>query len=354
MRFLYILFAICLSSILQAEVSLDQKIGSMIMVGFDGVQATDRDVKKTLKFAEQGLIGGVIFFAYNIKNPTQVQKLTKVFRDKGIFVAVDQEGGRVQRLSSKNGFRDFLSPQELSKKNANFAELHYAEMANQTKDAGFNMNFGPVVDLYDKDSAVIGKLKRSFGCQPRRVAEFAKAFINSHRAAGIITCLKHFPGHGFAHKDSHKGLVDVTNTYKAIEQEPFELLKDDADMVMTAHIVNQNVDAKYPATLSEKALGSWRKNYNGVMITDDLHMGAIGQHYKLEEIVVKTIQAGNDILLFSNNRIAAGGVKGFKADSSLAEKIIMIVKKAIEEGTLSQTRIEESYQRIQALKAKVS
>jgi beta-N-acetylhexosaminidase len=166
------------------------------------------------------------------------------------------------------------------------------------------------------------------------------------RDNGMLSCLKHFPGHGSAANDSHLGLTDVTKTWVSSELEPYRMLikKNNIHSVMSSHIYNATIDSLYPASLSpnfiEKKLRK-ELNYNGVVISDDLQMGAISNYYSLEEIVIQSINAGNDILIFSQY---------FNPDIKLPEKVVQIIKDAVKSGKISEQRINESFERIIKLK----
>lgn len=344
---------------------LFQEIGQMIMVGFHGTDLTDPEVQQTLQLAREGKIGGVIFFGYNIVDPHQVKNLTSAFQEAqpGLLIGIDQEGGRVKRLSSRNGFQDFPSAKEIAETQSPLqAYQTYLKMAKMIKLAGFNLNFGPVVDLHadpkGHECPVIGKLERSYSSHINEVIDYASMFIDAHRKMGILTSLKHFPGHGYARQDSHKGMVDITLTSCPQEQDVFYRLitSGKVDTIMSGHLIHRGWDAHYPATLSPHILNHYLREgvkYDGVILTDDLHMGAIGQHYLLEEVIIQAIRAGNDILLFSNNKAAAQGVKKFKASASLAQKIHDLIIKAIKENKLSRADLHEAFLRIDALKRKL-
>lgn len=354
-----------------AATPLRQKIGQMIMVGMHGTTPQDAEVAVLLSQLEKGYIGGALFFAYNIESPQQVQKLTQAIKAVKAplppFIAVDQEGGKVQRLKKQNGFMDFASPYQVAHtKSVEEAQAYYQGMAQEIKAAGFNLNFAPVVDLHGLAAdpqgkavcPVIGGLERSFSSNCHTVVAYAHAFISAHHEVGLLTSLKHYPGHGLAKKDSHKGLVDITASYGPLERAPFKdlIAQGIVDTVMVAHLINRKVDPVYPSTLSENFIGPWLRRedgFQGVVITDDLHMGAIQRHYKLKEIVLRAIHAGNDILVFSNNSAAAQGVKDFKAETSLAVQIIGIIERAIAEGILSEARINASFERILRLKERI-
>ena len=353
------------------QLSLRQKIGQMIVVGFHATKPNEQEAIKTAQKLQDGDIGGVIFFAYNLKDPKQIKSLTTHFNNvKTTFpplLMIDQEGGRVARLSSKNGFADFKSAKEVvSSMSIDDAEAHYTEMATMVSDAGFNVALGPVVDLEHhpdggKVNPVIGGIKRAYSADPSEVINYAEAFIKALNALGILTSIKHFPGHGLAKSDSHLDLVDITDTHQPeLELAPYYTLieRDQVDMVMTAHVTLRNMDKENPATLSpviiKKLLRD--KGYEGVVITDDLFMGAIQKHYELKDIVLKAVNADVDILLFSGNPAANKGInaEGEKVKTSdTVDTIINIIEEAIANGDISEDRIEQSYQRIIKMKQKI-
>lgn len=343
--------------------TLSQKIGQMIMVGFYGKKPGDPEVKALRQEITKGHIGGVIFFNYNIESPQQVRTLTHAIQASAgrlpILLAADQEGGKVQRLPPNKGFHGFLAPRTVSQQNTPAqAQVYYKKMAQELLQAGFNLNFAPCVDLHSKQSPVIGGLLRSYSDDPKTIVQYAQAFIQAHRQYGILTCPKHYPGHGLARKDSHQGMVDITDTYQNKERAPFQKLiqSGQVDMIMPAHLVHRKADHRYPSSLSPQMLQNWLRHedgFQGVVITDDLMMGAIAQHFDLEEVVIQAILAGNDILLFSNN--AASNPIDSKATQdktmTLPRRIIQIVERAIDQGKIPPSRIEESYQRIVQLKS---
>ena len=352
--------------------TLRQKIGQMIMVGFHATTPKDKQVTSLSEKIEAGLVGGVIFFGYNIENPSQTKALTAHFKglktDHPLLLAIDQEGGRVQRLNQKKGFKDFKSAKDVAGTlSIKEAWDHYHDMASLTKDAGFNVVFGPVVDLDHHPEGgpvnpVIGGLKRAFSADPQVITDYATAFIKAHHAHGILTSLKHFPGHGLAPSDTHIDLTDVTDTYEAdLELAPYQALdkKGLIDMVMTAHVIMRNLDSSHPATLSPTIIKTLlrEEGYNGVVITDDLFMGAIQKNYDFKEIVLKAIEAEVDILLFSINHAAQKGINAENQkpiDAQLVNNIIDVIEEAVTNKRLSRERIEQSYNRIVRLKKKLS
>jgi beta-N-acetylhexosaminidase len=339
------------------KISLRNKIGAMLMFGFRGIEHSDDSVQEIIKDIKNYNLGGVILFKYNIVSPKQLSSLTDSFKQANskLLISVDQEGGKVQRLNSKNGFKDTDSAKNISEHyTLNEAYQAYNDMAKMLKTNGINFNFAPVVDVDTQPAcSVIGDLERSYSSDVSKVIQYARQFINAHRDQDVLTAVKHFPGHGFAKGDTHKGITDVTDLANPdVELKPYEELLIDSThiSVMTAHIVNRNLDSEgFPATLSQKIIsGVLRKqlDFQGVVVTDALEMAAIRNHYSLEEVVVRAINAGNDILVFSRN--SAASLNDDKDDSwnTTPQAIVEIIETAVADGKISKHRIEESYERI--------
>ena len=340
---------------------LDAMIGQMIMVGFSGNSERDAGVALAREQLNKGTIGGVVLYPENIGPPKELRTLTAFLRNAKSspipFIAVDQEGGLVQRLTRRNGHSYFPSAFSVGR-NPSFAspasaEKLYATMAAELAEAGFNLNFGPVVDLnLNPWNPVIGQRDRSFGADPNTVTMLARAFITAHRAADIVTVAKHFPGHGSSHVDSHKALADVSETWKEIELEPYRNLAKEGmlDAVMIGHLYHPRFSdgAKLPASLSRRAVQALRASYigfDGVVVSDDMEMGAVSDDYSFEERVIKAVNAGTDLLVFSN-------VSG--RDPELGPKIHAVIADAVRDGRISRTRIEEAYGRIKLLKRRLA
>lgn len=345
-----------------AAPSLEEKIGQMIMVGFNGF-----GVSKSHPLASEikdHHVGGVILYdrnpltgkAMNIQSSSQVKALVNdlnALSSTPLFIAIDYEGGKISRLKKKYGFPKTLSHAALGKKNdPAFTYKNAAAMAGRLKDLGINMNMAPVVDLaVNPKNPVIANLGRSFSADPAGVTRHALPFIEAEQKEGILSVIKHFPGHGSSKTDSHKGMTDVTESWNSAELIPFRniIAEGKADAVMTAHIFNKKIDPDYPATLSKPTITGilrYGMGFDGVVISDDMQMRAIADHFGLEKAVIKAIDAGVDILLFSRNATTSG--------KSIPGAVQTIVKKAVKEGRLSEARINESYRRIMALKARLS
>src|SRR5699024_4395680 len=182
------------------------------------------------------------------------------------------------------------------------------------------------------------------------VIKHASAYIETLHDYGILTTLKHFPGHGSSEKDSHKGVVDVTDTWQQKELKPYRALIDSgkADMIMTAHIFNARWDSTWPATLSRAVITDTLRHsldFDGVVRSDDLMMGAIRREYNLHTVIEQAINAGVDLLCFSNNAVY---------DAEIVPKIHQIITKLVAEGKISKDRIDRSYQRITKLKKQLT
>jgi beta-N-acetylhexosaminidase len=348
-------------AVLFAGVPLEQKIGQMLMVGFHGTSA--KPGSQICRDIREYNLGAVILFDFNpvdkskpknIANKAQVARLTKELqacsRDGKLLIAVDQEGGRVQRLKAKYGFYGkFPKAVDVVKSGTVQMKKTYEMMAKELKSVGINYDLAPVVDLdINPKNHVIHGLGRSFGKDPKTVTKYASIFIDAMHHYGVLTSLKHFPGHGSSVGDTHKGFGDVTNLWKPVELEPYRLLNHKADTVMVAHVFNKKLDAKYPATLSKKTVdGLLRKKlgFDGVVITDDLQMGAISKKYGLKPTLQLAINTGDDILLFGNQLDPRKVVA--------TQKLVETVKQLGKEGKGSEKRIDKSYARVQKLKKKL-
>ncbi|MDR2337179.1 MAG: hypothetical protein LBE20_00840 [Deltaproteobacteria bacterium] len=336
--------------------TIEQKIGQMINIGFYGDTIQCPAVKNVLEQIANNKIGGVTLFASNdnIKSPLQlktlIQNLKSSSKNYPLSVAVDQEGGILQRLNSKNGFPNFKTAKYVAENmSATEAYQMYYELAGVLAEVGINFNFTPVLDMRrDYKSPAITQKRRSFGKTPEVVVKFAHQCIKAHDARQIISSLKHFPGHGSARTDSHRGFVDVTNDWKDDELIPYrELITQElARSIMIAHIFNKNLDAQFPASLSKKVISSLLREklgFQGVVISDDFHMGAIRNNFSLAETVINAINAGIDILIFSNNL--------GNPDLETPQKVINLTIQAIQDGLISEEQIEESFTRIVRLKS---
>ncbi len=359
------LLALCFVLYLSAGIAyasndddLRQMIGKMLIVGFRGTEVSENSY--IVKAVNDLHLGGVILFDIdvpskgfprNITSPEQVKKLISDLRyltRKDILTAVDVEGGRVNRLKSKYGFKDFPGAQELGSANEISATKRVGEeIAKELQGCGFDLNFAPVVDLNtNPKNPVIGGLGRSFSSDAIVVIDNAAAFIEGHRKYGVMTALKHFPGHGSSARDSHMGLTDVTETYNDKELIPYKELINSgyADIIMTAHVMNRKIDPDHPATLSKRFITGILRDelgFKGVVISDDMQMGAIVDNYGFEDAVVAAVNAGCDMLIIGNNASVY--------DESAPYRAVDAVHEAVVSGRISTERIKEANEHIKSL-----
>lgn len=358
--FLALLLSSC--GLAPKDEALRKKIAQMLVVGFDGASAEEIESEsRGAKYYVQELgVGGVILFYTNVQDPSkhknivspeQVFELTSYLQALSpdtLFIAIDQEGGAVIRLDPRSGFPATVSAQYLGTQGLDSTAFHARKTAQLLSDYGFNLNFAPCVDVnVNPDCPIIGKKERSFSSDPAVVAECAKIWIEEHGKLGVRSTIKHFPGHGSALGDTHLGVADVTKTWQDCELAPYrELISDGtADMVMVAHVFNDRLDPKYPASLSRKTItGLLREElgFQGLVISDDLMMKAIVDDYSFPKALELAINAGCDILILSNNLPHSKKLSPLDA--------VDIIERLVRRGKISPERIDESYARIMRYK----
>lgn len=364
------LFILCYHTVaLSAPVSLKEKIGQMLIIGFEGNTVTAKS--PIIKAIQQQQIGGVILFDYNaktkqfdknIESPAQVRELNNTLQTANtdaqaqhhrqplpLLISVDYEGGRVNRLREEYGFPATYSAKTLGKMPLYQVFSIAQTMAETLKSNHFNLDFAPVLDVeVNPNNPVIAQLERSFSADPIMVTKNAEAFSKAFSSKKIACAYKHFPGHGSSSSDSHQGFVDVSDSWSEQELLPYQELINQPDhcgLIMTAHIVNRNLDPSgLPATLSQPILtGLLRQNlqYDGVIITDDMQMKAITDHYGLEKAITLAINAGADMLMFGNQLVEK---------PQDPQTIIHIIEQKVASGEIAPERIEDAYQHIVRLK----
>ncbi len=324
-----------------------QKLGQLFIIGLKG-KSLGADEKE---FIVKNNIGGVILFERNLESAeqihslcTSIQQLQKELPEKApLFVGVDMEGGRVHRL--KAPFTQWPALKMLGKVDSTAVSFKFSHaMGSELASVGINLNFAPVLDtLTNANNKVIGD--RSLGNDPEHVAKHASALVRGYIKANVIPCGKHFPGHGNTVADSHLELPVDDSTLEQLEGGPLIAFKKAfrarLDLVMTAHIKFPKIDPEWPVTLSKIFLKDILRGrylgYRNMVITDDLDMKALRDHYSQEMIAVQALKAGNDILLYCNDPSSPG----------IALDAIL---EAIDGGDLSGNDITESYNRVQRLK----
>ena len=342
---------------------LEAMIGQMVMVGFrgNGSPADSPELRVALEDIRVGRIGGVIFFdrdwqtkkrGRNITAADQTKKLCALLQKNAripLFIAVDQEGGRVQRLRPEHGFPATPSAGELGQKSPENTRKTAHEVGNALRRLGVNVNFAPVADVaVNPQSPAIGALNRAFSADPAHAARHAAAFMRGLNESGIIGSYKHFPGHGSALADSHRKLTDITATWSEQELVPYKKLPANGPfMIMTGHLMHKGLDPEYPASLSRAIttdLLRGKLGWQGVVITDDLEMDAINLFYPFKERIRLAIDAGVDIILFGNN---------LQFHPEQGRRVYEAIVALTREGAISPERIAESWRRIRVLKQRL-
>jgi beta-N-acetylhexosaminidase len=338
---------------------IEPHLGQLLLVGFAGVDGTDTPEPAALVCDVRA--GGLLLFARNVVDAAQVRRLTEWIRERAAacdagapLIAMDAEGGRVMRLAPRAGYVDTPSARELAEHNdLALTELEARRIGRMLREAGVTWDLAPVVDVgYNPTNPVIVGSGRSYGANPLIVTAHARAFIRGLHAEGILTALKHFPGHGSSFADSHEGFVDVTTTAdRDLELVPYRVLLGEriADSVMTAHVYNRHLDGGAPATLSRPTITGLLRGelgWNGPVVSDDLRMGAIDQHYGLAEAAVLALEAGVDMLLIAEDRLPDG--------RSAAAVARAAIRAALAEGRLSPARVTEALVRVAALKRRAA
>lgn len=328
------------------SMTLEEKVGQMVLIGLDGYVMDDN----TRNMIENNLVGGFILFGRNVKNANQLLDLVNSLKSTNsanrvpLFVSVDEEGGRITRMPME--LKKLPSNKTIGKvNNAEFSFEIGSVLAEEIKAFGFNMDFAPVLDISSSPrNPVIGD--RSYGSYAEIVSKLGIQTMKGISMGGVIPVVKHFPGHGDTTVDSHIGLPSVNNDMerlKSFELVPFkDAIDNQADAVMIAHILMNKIDPQSPASLSKAVITELLRNqlnFDGVVITDDMTMGAITKNYNIGDAAVKSVKAGSDIVLVCH---------GY--DNGLA--VINALKNAIQNGSIPEETVNKSVYRILKVKRK--
>jgi beta-N-acetylhexosaminidase len=340
------------------DAALRHKIASLLVVGFRGEQVDNSDwVVQAIKAG----LGGVVLFdrelhtdaPRNITSPGQVAALVKTLRQASpgrLIVSIDQEGGQTSRLNPGDGFPATQSEAEIGAANSTATTKAWAQgLVHSLTSSGVNLNYAPVVDLnVNPDNPAIGKLGRSFSANPDVVVRNATEEIQVHRAAGVKTVLKHFPGLGSATGNTDFDVVDVSDTWHAGELEPFQRLIAGglADSVMAGHLLNTQLDPNRPASLSPLVVTDLlrgRLGFKGPVVSDDMQAAAIANRYRPDEAVAMALAAGVDLLVFANQQVY---------DPKIVDDTLDNVVNLVRTGRLSEARIDQAVAHVDALRPK--
>lgn len=336
-------------SIIQGQLNkmtLNEKIGQMIIAGFDGTSIDTNTQNLISKYK----LSGLILYQTNVKDANQLVNLTNSIKTANsknkipLFISVDQEGGRINRMPTS--IKDTPSARTIGNKNDEEYAYNIGKViANELHVFGFNTDFAPVLDIQSNpDNTVIGD--RSFGSSSSIVSKLGISMMKGIRSENLIPVVKHFPGHGDTSVDSHLELPLVLNDLtrlNKIELVPFKnAIKEYADMVMVAHILVQKIDPNYPASMSKPIITDLLRKkcgFGGVVISDDMTMGAIAKNYKLKDAAVRAVNAGCDIILV-----------GHGMDNVIT--VYNSIYSAVKNHTISEDTINRSVYRILTLKNK--
>ncbi|MFV1885440.1 MAG: glycoside hydrolase family 3 N-terminal domain-containing protein [Balneola sp.] len=339
----------------------DRELGQLLVIGFRGTEINpESDITKNIKNLN---LGGVILFDYdaesdsygrNIESDDQLLKLASslvAYSSNPPFIAIDQEGGQVSALKPRMGFPKTVSAQYLGELDKEDSTRFYArQTAQEFMVVGVNTNFAPVVDVNtNPKNPLITGYERSYSSDPQKVAEHAGYVIDEFDVEGILTVLKHFPGHGSSASGSRLEISDVTDSWSPDELIPYKTLfkEKTINAVMAGHIFNANIDPDWPATLSHATINGLLRDslgFEGVVFSDDMQMEAIQEKYGMETAIEQALNAGVDVLIFRNNHVY---------EEEIARQAIDIIQKLIAEGKVSEETIQTSLNRIAKLKKDV-
>lgn len=331
-------------------------IGAMLCVGFRGTGPGDPAFEQDIALLARARVGSVVLFdrdlptgtGRNIQDPEQVRTLTTALHDRlGAIICIDQEGGRVARLTAARGFIETTSARDVARMDAPTRDDTHARQARQLADLGIDMNLAPCVDIdVACAGAGIASMDRSYASDVSVIQACARSLIAAHTREGVACCLKHFPGHGSASVDAHDRLPDISDTYdQARELGIFASLSADVPAVMVGHLLCARFDASHPASLSRPTIQGVLRDqlgFDGVVITDSLDMGAIVTTYGVGEAAVMGVNAGADLL-----------VNGFNARQAPDQHPAIVMSRAIIEA-LEAGRIDGGLDRLVASAERVA
>ena len=325
---------------------LEEKIGQLIIVGKEGLEINEDDIHQI----ENNKVGGFIFFSRNVDNENQVLNLLNELKNSNssnkipLFLSIDEEGGAVSRLSQIYG--KLPTAKKLGEKSNQELSFEYGKILGLSlKKLGFNLDFAPVLDINSNPkNPIIGD--RAYGNTVEKVVENDISVMDGIHSEGIISSVKHFPGHGDTSVDSHLDLPRIDKSLDELENlelYPFkEAINKDADMIMVAHILFPQLDDKYPASMSGQIINKLLReklNFNGVIVSDDITMGAITENYSIGKGAIEFLKSGGDIILVCH-----------EADNPSI--VLDAIKMGIEEGEVSIDEIDKKVYRILSLKDK--
>jgi len=326
-------------------------VSQILMLGFIGSTSHSLSARLLARQLRYGQIDNIFFVKENIGTHNNLIALKNLFdtRNKYTWVGIDHEGGAVQRLSQRHGVTKLPRAIQVGTSQLNFGQVKgiYAHAAKELRHWGFNLNFGPVLDVHDSKNLVIGKYGRSFGVDAKSISLCGAAFVEGFQSEGVTSVLKHFPGHGRSVGDSHLESANISNQWSEKELVPFKqlIVWRRAPIIMCGHLRLDSVDATgCPATLSKAIIQGLLRDrlaYSGVVMTDDIDMQAITKTHNRRRALIEALNAGNDLIMIRNL---------FGYDPLLPKRALYWIRQAIKKGELTESRVLEAAKRIMILK----
>src|SRR5258706_2751341 len=337
---------------------LRRVVGQKIVVGFFGRKNTDPDFRRVIKNLEQGLVGGVLFLGRNISNKDDLELMVREVKnckcDVLPLIAIDEEGGIIERLGEPQGFKHTASAAEVGRGDEEKARADYERLAKKLSDIGFNMNLAPVVDLnLNPENPIIGRLDRSFSSSPMAVSLYASIFIEEQHKRGIATVLKHFPGHGSSSNDSHDSIANVETSWSPVELVPYQNLIEIhiVDCILVGHLSNARLwggaATQYGARAIKQILRQQLK-FGGVVLSDDLSMKAVRSSAQpFSEVIRSSVRAGVDIVIVSR-------INDDDETADIGAYANLAILEGIRTGEIDLEAVNSSVRRIEFLKKEIS
>lgn len=329
-----------------SEMSLSDKIYQMMFVrpeAITGVTTATAASDATRAALQKYPVGGIVYSKSNMLSKEQLASMishTKSYAKVPLFIATDEEGGKVNRLMDSVGTTKVDSPYSYKDNGINTASCNAKIIANDMNNLGFNLNFAPVADVWSNpNNAVIAQ--RAYSNNFREAGNLVDAAVRGFHEGGVCTTLKHFPGHGDTYEDTHTSTAYVGKSRDQLENEELQVFRKGieagTDLVMVGHMIVENIDNTAPASLSEKVVTELLRNemnFTGLIITDSLEMNAVSEHYTGGEAAVRAIKAGNDLLLEPKD----------------LNEAVMAVMNAVSQGEITEQQINEHVLRILEVK----
>lgn len=329
-----------------SEMSLSDKIYQMMFVrpeAITGVTTATAASDATRAALQKYPVGGIVYSKSNMLSKEQLAGMishTKSYAKVPLFIATDEEGGKVNRLMDSVGTTKVDSPYSYKDNGINTASCNAKIIANDMNNLGFNLNFAPVADVWSNpNNAVIAQ--RAYSNNFRDAGNLVDAAVRGFHEGGVCTTLKHFPGHGDTYEDTHTSTAYVSKSRDQLENEELQVFRKGieagTDLIMISHVIIEDIDNTAPASLSEKVVTELLRNemnFTGLIITDSLEMNAVSEHYTGGEAAVRAIKAGNDLLLEPKD----------------LNEAVMAVMNAVSQGEITEQQINEHVLRILEVK----